>query len=243
MLNSKLRVTLKAPPLLTSFFWRSYFNRDVACIRAFFLKRFRYESRLYPHFTTVVREGKREMSLDVEVEASGFGRGESRKLEEYMEQVKRDEGEEADDGSSDEGEGSGSDPEATETTTEHLTVSRLEALKVEVAGEDEDERTDSDAESSSGSASGSDDAADKSESDEVDAGDDGDDHRRTSRRKKPSRKVQAPEDVSALVASNLAKQKAARERKHHSKKSARDAGRRKGSKAKADKKALVSTDF
>ncbi|KNZ43909.1 atypical/RIO/RIO2 protein kinase [Puccinia sorghi] len=62
-----------------------YFNRDVQCIRSFFLKRFRYQSTLYPKFKSIVREGTRQMNLDVEVEASGFGKGESRKLEEYME--------------------------------------------------------------------------------------------------------------------------------------------------------------
>ncbi|CAH7688519.1 RIO1 family-domain-containing protein [Phakopsora pachyrhizi] len=66
-----------------------YFNRDVQCIRSFFLKRFRYESRLYPKFNSIVREGKREMNLDVEVEASGWGKGESRKLEEYMEMIEQ----------------------------------------------------------------------------------------------------------------------------------------------------------
>ncbi|KAI8456318.1 RIO1 family-domain-containing protein [Phakopsora pachyrhizi] len=66
-----------------------YFNRDVQCIPSFFLKRFRYESRLYPKFNSIVREGKREMNLDVEVEASGWGKGESRKLEEYMEMIEQ----------------------------------------------------------------------------------------------------------------------------------------------------------
>lgn len=46
-----------------------YFNRDVNCIRDFFRKRFRYESKLYPKFT---RDTSNEFSLDVEVEASGF---------------------------------------------------------------------------------------------------------------------------------------------------------------------------
>ncbi|EGG08527.1 uncharacterized protein MELLADRAFT_74515 [Melampsora larici-populina 98AG31] len=68
-----------------------YFNRDVECIRAFFLRRFRYQSKLYPRFNSVVREGKRVMDLDVEVAASGWGKGESRKLEEYMELVKEEE--------------------------------------------------------------------------------------------------------------------------------------------------------
>ncbi|POW17156.1 hypothetical protein PSHT_06459 [Puccinia striiformis] len=52
-----------------------YFNRDVQCIRSFFLKRFRYQSTLYPKFKTIMWRLKPVDS----------GKGESRKLEEYME--------------------------------------------------------------------------------------------------------------------------------------------------------------
>ncbi|XP_032259833.1 serine/threonine-protein kinase RIO2 [Halichoerus grypus] len=45
-----------------------YFDRDVKCIRDFFMKRFGYESELYPTFTDI----RREDSLDVEVSASGY---------------------------------------------------------------------------------------------------------------------------------------------------------------------------
>ncbi|XP_023368490.1 serine/threonine-protein kinase RIO2 isoform X2 [Otolemur garnettii] len=45
-----------------------YFNRDVKCIHDFFMKRFGYESELYPAFSDIRREG----SLDVEVSASGY---------------------------------------------------------------------------------------------------------------------------------------------------------------------------
>ncbi|XP_022162813.1 serine/threonine-protein kinase RIO2 [Myzus persicae] len=47
---------------------KMYFDRDVKCIRAFFKKRFNYESHLYPLFEDIVREE----FLDVEVSASGF---------------------------------------------------------------------------------------------------------------------------------------------------------------------------
>lgn len=60
-----------------------YFNRDVQCIRAFFKRRFRYESSLYPRFRKTVEEfGEEGFRLDVVVEASGFGRKEMRALEE-----------------------------------------------------------------------------------------------------------------------------------------------------------------
>ncbi|XP_053149826.1 serine/threonine-protein kinase RIO2 isoform X2 [Hemicordylus capensis] len=45
-----------------------YFDRDVKCVRDFFMKRFSYESELYPTFKDI----RRECSLDVEIEASGY---------------------------------------------------------------------------------------------------------------------------------------------------------------------------
>ncbi|KII93580.1 hypothetical protein PLICRDRAFT_171314 [Plicaturopsis crispa FD-325 SS-3] len=99
-----------------------YFNRDVECIRAFFRRRFRYESKVYPRFARTVREGidgegeeGREdggkeggegFRLDVVVAASGFGRREEKVLEEYMEQVKAEEpqDEDEDEDSSEEGD-------------------------------------------------------------------------------------------------------------------------------------------
>ncbi|TRY88023.1 hypothetical protein DNTS_028274 [Danionella cerebrum] len=45
-----------------------YFDRDVKCVRDFFLKRFNYESELYPTFKDV----RRACSLDVEISASGY---------------------------------------------------------------------------------------------------------------------------------------------------------------------------
>lgn len=45
-----------------------YFDRDVKCIRDFFIKRFNYESELYPTFKDI----SKECSLDVEIAASGY---------------------------------------------------------------------------------------------------------------------------------------------------------------------------
>ncbi|TFY70370.1 hypothetical protein EVG20_g2644 [Dentipellis fragilis] len=70
-----------------------YFNRDVDCIRRFFLRRFRYESTVYPRFRSALNsEGEKSFKLDVIVEASGFGRREMNVLEEYMHAVQDDEG-------------------------------------------------------------------------------------------------------------------------------------------------------
>lgn len=61
-----------------------YFNRDVECIRTFFRRRFKYESKIYPRFRTILKEGDGEtdFQLDVVVEASGFGRREMKVLQE-----------------------------------------------------------------------------------------------------------------------------------------------------------------
>ncbi|XP_060739846.1 serine/threonine-protein kinase RIO2 [Tachysurus vachellii] len=45
-----------------------YFDRDVKCIRDFFIKRFNYESELYPTFQDI----RKACSLDVEISASGY---------------------------------------------------------------------------------------------------------------------------------------------------------------------------
>ncbi|KAI4022118.1 RIO kinase 2 [Homo sapiens] len=45
-----------------------YFDRDVKCIKDFFMKRFSYESELFPTFKDI----RREDTLDVEVSASGY---------------------------------------------------------------------------------------------------------------------------------------------------------------------------
>ncbi|XP_063820131.1 serine/threonine-protein kinase RIO2 [Pseudophryne corroboree] len=45
-----------------------YFDRDVKCIREFFLRRYNYESELFPTFADI----QKECSLDVEIAASGY---------------------------------------------------------------------------------------------------------------------------------------------------------------------------
>lgn len=53
--------------LLQQFFFR-FFNRDVNCIINFFMKRFGFESELYPKFSDIERDD----NLDAEVFCSGF---------------------------------------------------------------------------------------------------------------------------------------------------------------------------
>lgn len=59
----------------------SYFNRDVECVRTFFSRRFKYESSVYPKFSSTIRDGVREFDLDVEVAASGFKREDRKALD------------------------------------------------------------------------------------------------------------------------------------------------------------------
>jgi RIO kinase 2 len=59
-----------------------YFNRDVECIKTFFKKRFRYQSKLYPIFS---RDIVSEQRLDREVAASGFTKELEVVLERYVE--------------------------------------------------------------------------------------------------------------------------------------------------------------
>ena len=56
---------------------RDYFERDVECIRTFFVRKVRFEADEAPRWEDVKREGK----LDFEVQASGYGG----KLEKEME--------------------------------------------------------------------------------------------------------------------------------------------------------------
>lgn len=68
-----------------------YFDRDVKCIRDFFLKRFNYESELFPTF----RDIQKECSLDVEVAVSGYTK-EMQEDDELLEPVGPDDAEEED---------------------------------------------------------------------------------------------------------------------------------------------------
>uniref|UniRef100_A0A0B8RW90 Serine/threonine-protein kinase RIO2 n=1 Tax=Philothamnus irregularis TaxID=1899461 RepID=A0A0B8RW90_9SAUR len=71
MLDNKDQVTMIDFPQMVSTSHPNaewYFDRDVKCIRDFFMKRFTYESELYPTFKDV----RKECSLDIEISASGY---------------------------------------------------------------------------------------------------------------------------------------------------------------------------
>ncbi|XP_077203799.1 serine/threonine-protein kinase RIO2 [Paroedura picta] len=71
MLDNEDRITMIDFPQMVSTSHPNaewYFDRDVKCIRDFFMKRFSYESELYPTFKDI----RKECSLDIEIAASGY---------------------------------------------------------------------------------------------------------------------------------------------------------------------------
>jgi RIO kinase 2 len=62
---------------------RDYFERDVECIKTYFLKKFRFVAEQAPRWEDIKRVGK----LDFEVEASGYGGKLGKEMERYHRQV------------------------------------------------------------------------------------------------------------------------------------------------------------
>ncbi|KAL5004195.1 hypothetical protein ScPMuIL_017651 [Solemya velum] len=63
-----------------------YFDRDVQCIRDYFIKRFHYESELSPKFTDI----RRDDNLDIKLAASGFTKELSAEFDELDEETESD---------------------------------------------------------------------------------------------------------------------------------------------------------
>ncbi|KAF8640834.1 hypothetical protein AX17_000483 [Amanita inopinata Kibby_2008] len=213
-----------------------YFNRDVECIRTFFRRRFRYESSLYPRFRRVISEGSESdnFRLDVVVEASGFRRKDMKVLEEYLESVREDEvsssGEreeeiaEEEDEDGEESRDDERDDERVERTTSNLDRDMVTASgETGPAGQDEAEASDLEPCEPSVSPPCS-----------------------NLSRSPPQSRSTSPatlekmtaaldlNDIKNKVASDLSKTRARQQRKYHSKRAVRKAGRPQGSKAKQD---------
>lgn len=213
----------------------SYFNRDVDCIRTFFRRRFRYESHVYPKFTTVVTDGERDFDLDVEIAASGWDKNRDKELRQFIETVAEDgedqSGSEVDEEEEQEvpqlvnGDDSRDSPAENAGTTDLLGNLAL----------DEEEKETSEEEEASASESGSGSGSDEEESEEGE--------------EKPKRKPQRPSrrpkrearNVEAIVSSNIGRTAKRQERKYHSRSAAnaQTLGKAKGSKAKSDKQRTV----
>ncbi|KIM48138.1 hypothetical protein M413DRAFT_439857 [Hebeloma cylindrosporum] len=226
-----------------------YFNRDVECIRTFFKRRFRYESALYPRFRKSVEEsGEAGFKLDVMVEASGFGRKEMKVLEEYMDAVKEgghdseefsEEESEADESEADEDQEAGS-PDSGAKPVQDEEMPDAPIIQSEVHSEDPNTRV-----SRMPSPPTLDPSELKFESLEISDLSDN----RLSRSPPQSRREELREksedesdmpseskgDIKSIVSSDLTKKRAQQQRKYHSKRSTRHAGRAQGSKAKQDK--------
>lgn len=65
-----------------------YFDRDVQCIRTFFLKKFGFVSGTFPRLG---KDTEKKYSLDVEVAASGFTKNEEQQMEELQKEIQKEE--------------------------------------------------------------------------------------------------------------------------------------------------------
>ncbi|GAB7352475.1 hypothetical protein MBLNU459_g2883t1 [Dothideomycetes sp. NU459] len=65
-----------------------YFDRDVACIKRFFARRFHFESdEPGPFLADAIKGSDKNTRLDIEVEATGFSRKMAKELDKYIEAV------------------------------------------------------------------------------------------------------------------------------------------------------------
>ncbi|TFK41090.1 atypical/RIO/RIO2 protein kinase [Crucibulum laeve] len=218
-----------------------YFNRDVECIRTFFKRRFQYESALYPKFRKTVSESQThgdDFRLDVVVAASGFGRKEMKVLEDYLEAT-RDEADEGSDkgeydsNNSDEDDEDDEDFEVESDPTERRQTSNGEALEHLDLTASTNLKEDPDA-----ALSTEEEAQFKLASLAI-----SEPLQRSLSRSPPQSRSSSPlgigainDHIKAIVSSDLTKSRAQQQRKYHSKRAVRNAGRPQGSKAKQDKR-------
>jgi len=208
-----------------------YFNRDVECIRAFFRRRFKYESAIYPRFKGSIGDGgKDEFRLDVVVEASGFGRREMKVLEQYAESVKESQShtESEPDGDSDEEEEEDEDEDGGDEVED---TSR---------GEDSEQAEDESSGDPEGSGAAAADSILESESE-------GEGPPRSATVSPPGQVVDKDQENSRSgnagwnrkeirdkAAIDAYKERARQKQKYHSRRGAERIGRAKGSKSKQD---------
>jgi len=235
----------------------SYFNRDVDCIRTFFRRRFRYESAVFPKFSTVVRDGHRDFDLDVEIAASGWDKNRDTELREYIEtadqDVDREEGAEESGSEFEEVEEVEEEESEEEEDVPQLIAAPVEKAYVPPTVEDlarlelggREQKPSSDASSSS---------EEDSDDEEADS-EEGDESEEVEKEKKPKnrqpprksqragRRPQRQErNVEAIVGSNIDRMAKRQERKYHSRSAANSQtlGKSKGSKMKNDTKRTVN---
>ncbi|KAL6041133.1 Serine kinase [Balamuthia mandrillaris] len=89
LINDKEEITLIDFPQMVSadhYNAEMYFDRDVQCIRTFFLKRFGFDGQSWPRFSEVVQKHH----LDVEVEASGYTKNNQERFETLLREQEGD---------------------------------------------------------------------------------------------------------------------------------------------------------
>lgn len=213
-----------------------YFNRDVACIRSFFRRRFNYESALYPHFSATIVQGERDFNLDVEVEASGYTKVDRKALDDYLSSVRQEQGDDDEDDDASVASDSSGEAELQEEDDNDGPLADLGgALRAKLPEADEDE-----------GGEGSEETPDEAHSSEVDSGsdaesEDGSEDEREGKATKHQtvkRTRLSDKGVEHLVATELAKRQSKSERRHHGKGKHRP-GRAKGSKAKTSKRQQI----
>ncbi|KAK1232679.1 Serine/threonine-protein kinase rio2 [Marasmius sp. AFHP31] len=223
-----------------------YFNRDVECIRTFFRRRFKYESALYPKFKRVFAEdgGEPSFRLDVEVSASGFSRKDQKALEEYMETVKAEEGDAShpeEDSEEDDEEEEGEEEEEEEEEEEPEIDEGERRGHADTDGVEPDENA----------------AVTKTEESTSRAStppmDPPSSHCSDLSRSPPQSRTSSPvnhtvprqkkKNIKDVVSNSLEKSRAQQQRKYHSKRSTRRAGRPQGSKAKQDNRVKLDAGW
>lgn len=239
-----------------------YFNRDVQCIRKYFWKRFRYESSIYPRFSSTKNREKSEddedFRLDIVVSASGFKQRDQEVLEEYMNTVSG----EANDESSEEEDEEGDEEDADDIQGEEE-GDEAEMAEEEDAGvieHDSKEKTPEENSSllhdviehqphgeNNGPSShlGTHSPSHPSEPDSSHSSRASspsslpDQAAALSLSDRPRESRTKASDITEKVYSEVSKQRAKQQQKYHSKKGAQRVGKPKGSKAKMDKRLKI----
>lgn len=118
-----------------------YFDRDVACVKRYFERRFKYTSdESGPHFADALKGADPARRLDVEVEASGFTKKMGKELERYVEATGGD-----DTGSEDAMQGGDEDDDGIEESNNSEQDDQIEDVPDGLTAEDSELRESVDA--------------------------------------------------------------------------------------------------
>ena len=107
-----------------------YFDRDVACVKRYFERRFKYVSdEDGPFFADVVKGIEREQRLDIEIEASGFSKKMARDLDRFVGLDANVDGLEAEDDKAKESDGSEEEDDDDDDDLQQLHVGDQELVE------------------------------------------------------------------------------------------------------------------